>query len=123
LADDAAAEQPLGVDLVRHLIEQDAAAQRRVQFLGPARAVEIIGVVEAVDQPELAQLFDHVLGELGSLVPLHDVGRDLTFRKFTDGAFQLQLFVAELEVQRFPLMKDRVKENRRLYRPGLPQER
>ena len=40
-----AADQAHGVDLVRHLIEQDAAALRGIQFLRPARTVEEIRVV------------------------------------------------------------------------------
>ena len=54
--DHAAREQPRGVDLVRHLVEQDAAALRGVELLGAARAIEKVRVVEAVDQPELAEL-------------------------------------------------------------------
>ena len=51
-----AGEQPHGVDLVRHLVEQDAAALRGVELLGPARTVEEIRVVEAVDHAEPAEL-------------------------------------------------------------------
>ena len=51
-----AGQKPRGVDLVRHLVEQDAAALRGVELLRPARPVEIVGVVEAVDEPELAKL-------------------------------------------------------------------
>ena len=50
------AEQPRGVDLVRHLVEQDAAALRGVELLRPARAVEEVGVVEAQDHAEPAEL-------------------------------------------------------------------
>ena len=58
-AHESAGEQPRGVDLVRHLVEQDAAALRGVELLRPARAVEIVRVVEAVNEPELAQLAAH----------------------------------------------------------------
>ena len=40
------------VDLVRHLVEQNAAALRGVEFFGPARAVEEIGVVHGGDHAE-----------------------------------------------------------------------
>ncbi len=50
------AKQPRGVDLMRHLVEQDAAALRGVELLRPARAIEIVGVVEAVNEPEPAKL-------------------------------------------------------------------
>jgi hypothetical protein len=51
----AAAEQPRDVDLVRHLVEEDAAALRRVEFLGAARPVEIVRVVPRRDHAETAQ--------------------------------------------------------------------
>ena len=55
-ADHAAGQKPRGVDLMRHLVEQDAAALRGVEFLRPARTIEIVGVVEAVNEPEPAEL-------------------------------------------------------------------
>jgi hypothetical protein len=41
------------------LVEQDAAALRRVELLRPARPVQIIGVVEAEDHAELAEVAAH----------------------------------------------------------------
>jgi hypothetical protein len=55
-ADKAAAEQPRGVDLVRHLVEQDSAAQRSIELFGAAGPVQVVRVVEAVNEPELAKL-------------------------------------------------------------------
>ena len=55
-ADKAAAEQPRRVDLVRHLVEQNSTAQRRVELFGAARPVEVVRVVQAVNEPELAKL-------------------------------------------------------------------
>ena len=49
-------EEPRDVDLVRHLVEQDAAAARGVELLGPARAIEEIGVVPGRDHAEPAKL-------------------------------------------------------------------
>jgi hypothetical protein len=40
---------------MRHLVEQDAATLRSVEFLRSPRAIEIVGVVEAVNEPEPAQ--------------------------------------------------------------------
>ena len=45
----AAREQARRVDLVRHLVEQDAAALRRIKLLRPPRTIKIIRVVERVD--------------------------------------------------------------------------
>ena len=43
-ADPAAADQPDDLDLMRHLVEGDAAAARGVQLLRPPRAIQEIGV-------------------------------------------------------------------------------
>ena len=51
----AAADQPHDVDLVRRLVEHGAAALRGVEFLRPARAIEIIRVVQRRDHAHRAE--------------------------------------------------------------------
>ena len=55
-AGEPAGEVPRGVDLVRHLVEQDAAAPFGVELFRPARAIEEVGVVEAVNETEPAEV-------------------------------------------------------------------
>src|ERR1700730_5303820 len=56
LADFRSAQQPCDVDLMWNLIEQDAPAERGVQFLRPTRPVDEIGVVRHRDHRETADL-------------------------------------------------------------------
>ena len=50
----AAGQQPRDVDLMRPLTEYDAAALACVELLGTPRAIQEVGVVEAVDHPHRA---------------------------------------------------------------------
>src|SRR5215472_12410140 len=53
--DQAAAQQSYDVDLMRQLVEQDAAATRGAEFLGPPRPIEIVGVIPRRDHAEASE--------------------------------------------------------------------